>query len=78
MWHVLSPNGHQGRTAEHLGLPPEPRYQAAEHGLVRVVVGLGSQPDLALLWSNWSPGSSVVIVLVLVLDDMGFGDEMDF
>ena len=30
-------------------LPPEPRYQAAEHGLVRVVVGLGSQPDLAVL-----------------------------
>ena len=30
-------------------LPPEPRYQAAEHGLVRVVVDLGSQPDLAVL-----------------------------
>ena len=29
--------------------PPEPRSQAAEHGLVRVVVGLGSQPDLAVL-----------------------------
>ena len=29
--------------------PPEPRYQAAEHGLVRVVVDLGSQPDLAVL-----------------------------
>ena len=30
-------------------MPPESRYQAAEHGLVRVVVGLGSQPDLAVL-----------------------------
>ena len=30
-------------------LPPAPRSQAAEHGLVRVVVGLGSQPDLAVL-----------------------------
>ena len=30
-------------------LPPDPRSQAAEHGLVRVVVGLGSQPDLAVL-----------------------------
>ena len=30
-------------------LPPEPRPQAAEHGLVRVVVDLGSQPDLAVL-----------------------------
>ena len=29
--------------------PPAPRSQAAEHGRVRVVVGLGSQPDLAVL-----------------------------
>ena len=48
MWHVVSLNGHQGRTAEHLAAP-EPRSQAAEHGLVRVVVDLGSQPDLVVL-----------------------------